>query len=153
MADAKRGAAIEYSANSMKDRPMASGEVSNTQHPRKISKAIFNGIRCYCPNCGEGELYQNFVNVNASCNQCGEEFHHHRADDLPAYLNIFVVGHIVVGALMISLKYELFGMWPTAIGGSMLAFGLAVALMRPIKGMVIALQWALGMHGFETKNA
>ena len=49
-----------------------------------------------CPNCGEGKLFRAFLKVNEKCPACGEELFHHRADDLPAYLVIVVVGHIVV---------------------------------------------------------
>ena len=34
------------------------------------------------------------------CEHCGEEIHHHRADDLPAYLVVVIVGHVVVGGFM-----------------------------------------------------
>jgi len=51
--------------------------------------------------------------------------------------------------LVLAMKYELFGMWTTAIGGSMIAVIMALALLRPIKGMVVGIQWALRMHGFD----
>jgi uncharacterized protein (DUF983 family) len=129
---------------------MTASEISNIDHPRKVLHAIRNGIKCKCPNCGKGGLFNGFIKVKPDCASCGEELHHHRADDLPPYLNVFIVGHIIVGLLMISMNYELFGMWTTAIGGSVLAAIVAIAIMRPLKGMVIALQWAWGMHGFGT---
>jgi uncharacterized protein (DUF983 family) len=30
-----------------------------------------------------------------------------------------------------------------------LTLGLAIGLLQPIKGAVVAVQWHLGMHGFE----
>ncbi|MCP4071456.1 MAG: hypothetical protein GY742_06910 [Hyphomicrobiales bacterium] len=50
---------------------------------------------------------------------------------------------------MFSMKYELFRMWTTAIGGLLPAMMIAVTLMRPVKGLVYSLQLALGMHGFD----
>ena len=40
---------------------------------------------------GEEYLAEDYdVFVDEDCSTCHEEFHHHRADDLPAYLNIFI---------------------------------------------------------------
>jgi uncharacterized protein (DUF983 family) len=88
---------------------------------------LWNGLRGRCPHCGQGRIFRAFLKVADNCNVCGEEFHHHRADDLPAYLVIVIVGHLVVP----------------------LTLALSLLLIQPIKGMVIALQWRVGMHGFE----
>ena len=126
-------------------------QTSNDKYNRAIRPALIKGAKSKCPNCGEGDLYNGFLEVKESCNVCQQELHHHRADDLPPYLNLFIVGHIVVAVLMISMKYEWFGVWTTAIGGSIIALIMAFALMRPLKGMVVALQWAMEMHGFGDK--
>jgi uncharacterized protein (DUF983 family) len=34
-------------------------------------------------------------------------------------------------------------LWPA------FTLGLGLALLQPVKGAIVALQWALGMHGFE----
>lgn len=118
-------------------------------HPiRHARPALLNGAKSKCPNCGKGELFDGFLKINDNCNVCKEALHHHRADDLPPYLNLLIVGHIVVAALMISMKYEWFGVWTTAFGGSIIALVMAFALMRPLKGIVVGLQWAMKMHGF-----
>ena len=127
---------------------MSVTEISDYKYDRSTSQALSNGAKSKCPNCGEGALYNGFINVNDNCSVCDEELLHHRADDLPPYINILVTGHIVVGFLMICMKYEWFGMWTTAIGGSLLALVMAIVLMRPLKGMVVGLQWAKEMHGF-----
>lgn len=133
---------------------MTISQTSDYKYNRSASHAIANGIKCKCPNCGTGSVFEGFVSVKDHCEDCNEELFHHRADDLPPYLNILLVGHVVVGFLMVCMKYELFGMWTTAIGGSLLAIAMAVALMRPLKGAVIGLQWALEMHGFgEDKHS
>jgi len=82
------------------------------------------------------------------CYNCKEELHHHRADDLPAYLNIFIVGHVVVAAAMILMGMDIIGTWPLVVLACSLAVVTAVLLMRPLKGLVVGAQWALRMHGF-----
>lgn len=39
-------------------------------------------------------------------------------------------------------------LWQHALIWVPLTFGLAIALLQPVKGAVIGLQWALYMHGF-----
>ena len=65
------------------------------------------GFRGRCPRCGEGKLFRAFLKVANNCSVCGLDFTPHRADDLPAYLVIVIVGHIVVPtALWIETNYS-----------------------------------------------
>ena len=63
---------------------------------RDVWQAMARGLRCRCPNCGEGKIFRAFLKVTDKCSVCGENLSHHRADDLPAYLVIVIVGHIIV---------------------------------------------------------
>ena len=64
------------------------------------------GFRGRCPRCGEGKLFRAFLKVDDNCSVCDLDFTPHRADDLPAYLVIVIVGHIVVPtALLIETNY------------------------------------------------
>lgn len=112
------------------------------------------GLRGRCPACGEGHIFRAFVKVADHCEKCGEVFRHHRADDFPAYLVIILVGHVVVPlAMWIEIAYSP-SYWLQAVIGLPLIVGLAIALLQPMKGAVVALQWHMGMHGFaESKLA
>ncbi len=63
---------------------------------RDVWSAMKRGCRGRCPRCGEGKLFRAFLKVADSCDNCGQDFSGHRADDLPAYLVIVIMGHIVV---------------------------------------------------------
>ena len=63
---------------------------------RDVWTALKRGFRGRCPRCGEGKLFRAFLKVDDHCSVCGLDFTPHRADDLPAYLVIVIVGHIVV---------------------------------------------------------
>lgn len=127
----------------------------NTGNPAEISRAAMireamtKGFFGRCPNCGKGHLFRAFLKVADQCPACGEPFHHHRADDFPAYIVIVLVGHIVVPLV---LAVEIAWAWPTwlhlMVWPATIAI-LALALLQPVKGAIVALQWALGMHGFE----
>lgn len=127
---------------------------TRTALPRRDAKlALKRGMRNRCPACGEGKILGGYLKSNESCPTCGEELHHHRADDFPQYLTIFVVGHVLVAALLVvddlwpSLPMGFhFAIWPT------LVVVLCLWLLPVFKGMLIAFQWALRMHGFETAH-
>lgn len=51
-----------------------------------MNTALLRGTMCKCPACGEGQLFRKFLKVSDTCNACGEELRHHRADDMPAYI-------------------------------------------------------------------
>jgi len=106
------------------------------------------GLLGRCPNCGEGKLFRGFTKTVETCSVCGEEIHHHRADDLPAYLVIVIVGHIVLGAFMGVEATSALSTWQHIAIWVPLTIILAVALLQPVKGAVIGLQWAFYMHGF-----
>jgi uncharacterized protein (DUF983 family) len=102
-----------------------------------------------CPACGEGKMFRKFLKVNDSCPQCGEELHHHRADDFPAYLVIVIVGHILV-PIILAVETEFApAYWIHALLWGPAVLGMTLGLIQPVKGAVVAMQWFLGMHGFE----
>ena len=128
------------------------GQESAPAEKRDVWTAVKRGFRGRCPRCGEGKLFRAFLKVDDHCPVCGLDFTPHRADDLPAYLVIVIVGHIVVPtALLIETNYSP----PVAL---QLAIYLPVTLvaslllLQPVKGAVVGIQWALRMHGFDEKN-
>jgi uncharacterized protein (DUF983 family) len=119
---------------------------------RSIWTALKRGFRGRCPRCGEGKLFRAFLKTADHCSACGQDFTPHRADDLPAYLVIVIVGHFVVPlALMIETNYSP----PIALQLAIylpLTFIASLVLLQPVKGAVVAVQWALRMHGFDELN-
>jgi uncharacterized protein (DUF983 family) len=115
--------------------------------------AIKRGMASTCPACGKGRMFRALLKVNDDCPSCGEALHHHRADDFPAYLNIVIVGHIVVPLVLFVETAFAPAYWVHAMIWLPLTLILAFALMHPIKGAVVAWQWAMRMHGFDPKGA
>ena len=112
--------------------------------------AVWRGLAGRCPACGRGRLFGRYLKVAGGCTACGLPFHHHRADDFPPYIVMFAVGHLVGYGIYVSetrfenvplLLHAL--LWPT------LVIGLSLLLLQPVKGAVVGLQYALGMHGFD----
>lgn len=121
----------------------------STSTTAMVRQAMTHGFFGRCPNCGGGKMFRAFLKVADECPACSEPLHHQRADDFPAYIVIVLVGHIVV-PLVLAVEtawapptWVHMVIWPTLIAI------LALGLLQPVKGAIVALQWALGMHGFE----
>ena len=62
---------------------------------------------------------------------------------------MLIVGHVVVAAaLHVEVHYSP-PYWIHLALWLPLTLGLSIGLLQPIKGAVVAMQWHLGMHGFE----
>ena len=116
----------------------------------RLIPAMARGFIGRCPHCCQGRIFGRFLKVRPACDVCGLELHHHRADDLPPYVVIFIVAHIV-GYLILETEsaYDVplwveMGVWPV------FTLVFALVLLQPVKGSVVGLQYALGMHGFAT---
>lgn len=123
--------------------PEKAGEVE-----RPVGRAVGLGFRRRCPCCGSGPLMAGYLKVRDHCAVCGEEFHHHRADDGPAYLTILIVGHLMIP--LIHITFVSFRPDPVvmAIGFSIICVALSLYLLPRIKGAIVGFQWAKRMHGF-----
>lgn len=130
------------------ERQVFGGEHHAGRPARPLWQAMWRGFCGRCPHCGDGRLFRAFVKPVDHCAACGEEFHHHRADDLPAYLVIVIIGHVVVGAFMSVEAVWTLPLWQHFAIWIPLTIGSALALLQPVKGAVVGLQWALYMHGF-----
>ncbi len=116
---------------------------------RSLWRAMLRGWRRRCPRCGGGPMMNGYLKVRESCASCGLGLKHHRADDMPAWATILIVGHVIVGG-MVALELNIsppvwvhWALWPA------LTVALALLLLPRLKGVIVALQWAWRMHGFE----
>ena len=115
---------------------------------RPLARSIMRGMLNTCPGCGSGKLFKAYLKPVDHCAACGEEIFHHRADDLPPYLAILVLGHVLLGGFMMTdLIFPASSWIHLAIWAPLGVISTLLAL-QPIKGGVIGLQWALRMHGF-----
>ncbi len=121
------------------------------RHRRPVLPAIRHGLKRRCPSCGVGHGFRGYLKPVENCPHCAEPLGHIRADDMPAYMTIFIVGHIVVpAALMVEKAWApalwiQMSLWPT------LALLLTMAFLPYVKGACVGLMWALGLRGDETQ--
>lgn len=116
---------------------------------RDLSTAMRRGFRGRCPRCGEGKLFRAFLKVDNKCSVCELDYTPHRADDLPAYLVIVIVGHILVPIILwIETDYSP-ALWLQMAIYLPVTLIASLGLLQPVKGAVVGFQWALRMHGFD----
>jgi uncharacterized protein (DUF983 family) len=122
--------------------------------PASVAQAVRRGFLGRCPACGQGRLFGRFLKVAERCDACGQEFHHHRADDFPPYIVMFIVGHIIgYGICTAEIRFDDVPLWFHLAVWPLLTLALCLGLLQPVKGAVVGLQYALGMHGFGAVRA
>src|SRR6202140_5524608 len=125
---------------------------SSPAEKRSVWTALKRGFRGRCPRCGEGKVFRAFLKVDDHCSVCAQDFTPHRADDLPAYLVIVIVGHVVVPTIL-WIETDFSPSVPLQLAIYLpFTLILSLLLLQPVKGAVVGVQWALRMHGFDEEN-
>jgi uncharacterized protein (DUF983 family) len=112
----------------------------------RLPSPFATGIMCRCPRCGEGPLFRGFLTTHPRCESCGLDFSFFEGSEGPAVFIILIVGVVIVGAA--ALTEMLFHPHPLMhlalwIPGTII---LSLALMRPFKAIMIALQYHHFVH-------
>lgn len=118
---------------------------------RPVKPALLRGWRRRCPNCGAGSMFSGYLKVRDACPACGEDLHHQRADDGPAYLTILIVGHLLAPILLFTYTKWRPEPMVLAVGFTIGTVALSLYLLPRLKGAMVALQWANRMHGFGAR--
>lgn len=112
----------------------------STRPPPEIS-ALSAGFRSRCPQCGEGKLFDGYLTVAERCDRCGLDYGFAEAGDGPVFFIVLIVGIIVMGA---ALTVEILYMppyWVHLILWLPFTLILSLAMMRPFKALLLALQY------------
>lgn len=99
------------------------------------------GLSGCCPRCGKGRLFRGFLSLAPSCETCGLDFGFADAADGPAFFVMSIAGFIVVGgALAVEILYKP-PLWVHAALWLPLGLAIPLLLLRPAKGLLVALQY------------
>lgn len=102
---------------------------------------IARGLRGRCPRCGKGKLFQGFLTLRPACDKCGLDFNFADAGDGPAVFVILIGGTIVVFAALITEVVYQPPYWVHALLWLPLVLLVTLGPLRPIKGLLIAVQY------------
>lgn len=112
-----------------------------------LKQAMLRGAGRRCPACGQGRLLRGYLTPEPVCERCGTDLLAYRADDMPPYVTITIVGHIVVLGCL-SLEQALHPpQWVHLSIWLPLTLILTGVLLPVVKGAMIGMHYALGVRG------
>ena len=108
---------------------------------RSLNIPIRRGLAGRCPRCGRGKLFGGFLALRPRCDQCGLDYAFVDSGDGPAVFVIFFAGFVVVfAALAVEVAFAP-PFWVHAVLWIPLILVTTLAPLRPMKGLMIALQF------------
>jgi uncharacterized protein (DUF983 family) len=117
-------------------------------HPRQSS--LKTGLRCACPRCGQGKLYDGLLKPADRCTACDLDYSRLNADDGAAFFVIVLFSALILpAAAWFQFTFEPaiwvhFVIWiPVILVG-------AIALMRIFKAWLIAQQFKHNVDDADT---
>jgi uncharacterized protein (DUF983 family) len=111
------------------------------QTVQTFSAAALAGLACKCPRCGKGKLFDGFLTLRSRCDACGLDYDFADAGDGPAVFIILFAGFVVVGAALVTEVTYQPPYWVHAALWLPLIALLTLGPLRPMKGLLIALQF------------
>jgi uncharacterized protein (DUF983 family) len=106
-----------------------------------LGSLLLRGLRGRCPRCGEGRLFDGFLEVAGECPACRLGLAEHDSGDGPAVAATFILGAgVVAPAALLELAVAP-PLWVHAVLWGPLVIGGTLVLLRPLKGVTVALQY------------
>jgi uncharacterized protein (DUF983 family) len=107
------------------------------------------GLRCRCPRCGQGRLFEGLLAVRPRCEVCGLDLSPHDSGDGPA---VFVI--LILGALVVPLAFAFETAFEPPIWAHLLLWPpvimvLAIAMLRPMKATLVAYHFKNLRHQYD----
>ncbi|WP_296577285.1 DUF983 domain-containing protein [Phreatobacter sp.] len=106
--------------------------------------AVVTGVRGRCPRWREGYLFAEFLTVKLRCSAGGLDFAFADSGDGPAVFVILFAGFLICDmALVVDVRWAPL-MWVRAVIFGPPALVVCLGLLRPMKGLMVALQYRHG---------
>ncbi len=116
---------------------------------RPVFRSLWRGFARRCPACGEGQFFSGYLSLGEGCSHCEEPLGTIRADDIPPYFTIAIVGHIVVPLILLVERHAPPPLWLNLVVWPSLTLALTLLLLPKVKGAVVGLMWSLRLRGDE----
>ena len=100
------------------------------------------GLAGHCPNCGEGHLFDGFLKVAPRCEACGFDLSKADSGDGPAVFVIMIAGFLVAFAALFTEIAVHPPVWVHLVIWLPLTVIICLGLLRPLKGLMLAAQFA-----------
>jgi uncharacterized protein (DUF983 family) len=99
------------------------------------------GLAGRCPRCGQGKLFDGYLTVRPTCRNCGQSFEFADSGDGPAVFIMMLVGFVVVALVLVTELAYRPPIWVHLVLWLPLTVILALLILRPLKGVMIAQQF------------
>ena len=99
------------------------------------------GLKCRCPRCGAGRMFSGYLDLAPRCDKCRLDYGFADAGDGPAVFVILIAGFLVVGLAVVVEFVWRPPYWLHAILWIPLVLAVTLGLLRPLKGLLVALQF------------
>ena len=109
---------------------------------------MLRGMRGTCPRCDEARLFRKWLKPVDTCAHCAQDWSVQQADDFPAYIGIFLVGHLLAPVVIAMIGAYGLSAWLTLATVLPVAVAMLLAMLQPTKGAVIAFLWWFGIGAF-----
>ncbi len=116
-----------------------------------VTTSAGRGLKRCCPHCGAPGIFKGYLKTHDNCKSCDAPIGEIRADDLPPYLTIFLVGHIVVPILVLVEAMYHPPLWLQMAVWPSITVLLTLAFLPFIKGAALGLMWYLKIKGDEQR--
>ena len=100
------------------------------------------GLAGRCPNCGDGALFDGFLKIAPRCEACGFDLARADSGDGPAVFVILIAGFIAAFGVLSTEIVVRPPIWVHLVVWLPIAAILCLALLRPVKGLMVAAQFA-----------
>ena len=114
--------------------------------------AVLRGGKGRCPRCGEAALFRKWLKPVERCPHCRQDWSVQQADDFPAYIGIFVVGHLLAPVVIAMIGTFHMSAWATLAIILPVAVAMLLAMLQPTKGAVIGFLWWHGIGAFRQER-
>ena len=120
--------------------------------PATLGQALLRSLRGTCPRCGGAPLFSKWLKPVETCGHCAHDWSVQQADDFPAYIGIFLVGHLLAPVVIAMIGSYGMSAWLTLAIILPVAVVMLLVMLQPTKGAVIAFLWWHGIGAFKRER-
>jgi uncharacterized protein (DUF983 family) len=108
-----------------------------------LPTAVETALKRVCPRCGKGRLFKPGLTLSIAekCDSCGLALARNDSGDGPAVFMVFILGFLLVPLALLFDHFVSPPLWVHAVLWTVVALGICVFTLQPIKAYVVALQF------------
>lgn len=106
-----------------------------------LIRDALQALRCRCPACGQGRIFDRSLNVVSVCDACGADLAGNDVGDGAVVFLLFILGFIIAPLAWLFDLWLAPPLWMHAIIWTVVALVMAVGLLPVVKSYVMLLEF------------